>query len=123
MKVSGLPEFTKQVYLAYFSYAATGEGKTTEAQIVYDWDSEYANKKDDLYFKEQLKIGSDHFQCQYIPFVIEKDFMDQKYLDYNPEFKAKFYECFGVAAWEDFCLATFEDSIINMTYKMHFNLS
>lgn len=35
MKVIGLSEKFKGIFLAYFDYGATGEGQTTEAQIVY----------------------------------------------------------------------------------------
>lgn len=111
MKIKGLPEYFGNYYLAYFNYAGTGEGKTIEAEIL-------CSKK------QKAKIGwPPDFEAKKIPLVIKKKFMGQPYLDYNPAFKAKFYEVFGVGMWGDFMNVVSAEGFINLTVKMHYNFS
>lgn len=125
MEVRGLPETYRGIYLAYFEYGATGEGKTVEAQIVYG--KEYAKHIKDP--ESQLKIGwqdlgwRDPFRPRLITATIEKEFHGAKYLDWNDEFKRRFYECFGHLAFQDFLLCCQNGATIDLIYKMHFNLS
>lgn len=110
-KVSGLPDHLVKYKLAYFSYLATGEGVTLEAEIV-----------DNDILKPTIGVW-DGFPPTVIPAVIEKELFNQKYLDWNPEFKAKFYEVFGVQMWEHFLNCSYENSRINLVVRMHYNLS
>lgn len=113
MKVTGLPEYLKNIKLAYFSYFATCEGKTIEAKIV-------TNRFD---IQKQIE-GLGFTDPKLIDCVIEKELFNQKYLDWNPDFKAKFYECFGFEMWEAFlnCVAD-NDGFLDLHVKMHYNLS
>lgn len=109
-KVSGLSEHLLKYKLAYFFYHATGEGVTLEAQIL-----------DNDILKPT--IGWEGFSPTIIPSVIEKELFNQKYLDWNPEFKAKFYEVFGVQAWEYFLNIAYNNANINLKMGLHYNLS
>lgn len=109
-KVYGLPEHLLKYKIAHFFYHATGEGVTLEAQILDN---------------DVLKpvIGWGGCPPTIIPAVIEKELFNQKYLDWNPEFKAKFYEVFGIQAWEYFLNAAYKNASINLKMELHYNLS
>lgn len=110
MKIKGLPEHYKNYCLSYFYYAATGEGKTIQAEVL-------CSKK------QNTTIGWPEMRPEIIPLTIKKKFLDQEYLDYNPEFKAKFYETFGFNMWHAFMTVVQEENFIDLKLEMHYNLS
>jgi len=127
---SGLTKNLQHVFLACFEWAATGEGVTEQAQIVFgpkfldlkDEDSEEES------IKEQLDIGFDDFPyTDLIPLAIEEtsEIEGRKfsYLAVNPQFKLKFLELFGGSQWSNFWrIVVDEKSCIDLISKMHFNL-
>lgn len=120
MSITGLPKKYKGIYLAYFNYSATCEGKTVEAQIVYG--KEYLKYIKDI--EGQLKIGwEEPFRPKLIPATTEKEFHKIKYLDWSDEFKSKFYECFGFSAFRDFLFCCESEGTIDLVYKMNYNFS
>ena len=111
--ITGLPEHLRNYSLAVFDYFATGEGFTLEAQIL--------NDNDEL----PMDIGWwDRNLIPRYPCVIEKESHGEKYLDWNPEFKMHFYQCFGVKMWNAFvhCCER-RKSVLDLKVKMHYNLS
>lgn len=111
MKIIGIDKRYKDVYLAYINYAATGEGVMIEAQIC-------DNKG------PEPKIGDPvAFPPDKIPAVVEKKFQNQTYLDWNPEFEAKFLKIFGVETWNHFINCLEQGGWFQLTYKLHYNLS
>jgi hypothetical protein len=118
MKIEGLSEYLKTVKLAHFIWCGTGEGYTRNAKIVYD------GYPTDIYTQAiDIGFGKD-VRPQIIDSVIEKTEYGQTYLDWNPQFKTYFYECFGSSVWEQFRYVVCEQkSILQLESKLHFNLS
>ena len=111
MTIQGLPEHLKDYSLAYVQYFATGEGVTIQAQILY--------KKEEPEMRKFLRQFVEKIPC-----VVEKEYQGQKYLDYNPVFQARFYECFGVAMWYAFVNCCVEhNNVLDLKMEMYYNLS
>ena len=111
MTIEGLPEHLKDYSLAYLHYFAQGEGVTIQAQMLY--------KKEQPEMQAYLR----HFVAN-IPCVVENEYQGQKYLDYNPVFKARFHECFGANMWvafENCCVE--HNSVLDLKMEMYYNLS
>lgn len=116
MKIQGLPQHLSKYYLAVFYYSATCEGIAEELQIVMLDDGQYF---------PPINVGWETMKPELIPCVVEKTFdADQKYLDWNPEFEAAFFANFGTNMWQAFqhcCVQN--NSVLDLTLKMHYNLS
>lgn len=110
MKIIGLPNHLTKYKMAYLDYQATGEGITILAEIL-NHDS------------QKLSLGY-FYEPELIPCVIEKEFENQKYFDWNPEFKTKFYEVFGATMFEKFVTCCLEhNNFLTLKSEMHYNLS
>ena len=111
MQVFGLPEHLKDYSLAYFEYFATGEGCSISAELL--------NSKD-----QKPTIGFNGLECQLIPSVLEQDWTEQKYLDFNPEFEATFLKMFGVSAWQAFTQVCVQrKNVLDLKMELYYNLS
>lgn len=118
VEITGLPPHLKNYSLAYFSYGATCEGVTIEAEILNS-----PEQKPTIGFPSLKNGGAEIISCAQNKTF---DFYGEEgeYLDWNPEFKAKFYEVFGVKMWaafENCCLLN--KNVLDLKVKMHYNLS
>ena len=111
MQIIGLPEHLKNYSLAYFEYFATGEGITIQAEILNDG-------------KQRTTIGFSKMEPEIIPCVISIEQHGQTYLEWNPEFKMRFLECFGATMWAAFqnCCGLAKN-VLDLKLNMHYNLS
>jgi hypothetical protein len=111
MQIFGLPEHLRNYSLAYFEYFATGEGCTISAELL--------NSKD-----QKPTIGFNGLDYEIIPSVLEKDWNEQKYLSFNPEFEATFLKLFGAAAWQAFSQVCVQrKNVLDLKIVLHYNLS
>lgn len=115
MTIIGIPEHLKNYSLAVFHYFATGEGDTTQIQLLCDPD-------------QILDVGYDGFDPDIIPAIIEKTVdmfgIKHTYLDWNPEFKAEFFANFGAYDWQSFTnCCIIHKGHLDLIKKSHFNLS
>lgn len=111
MTISGLPEHIKDYSLAYFEYFATGEGVSISAELL--------NSKD-----QKPTIGFNGLECQIIPSFVEKEWNEQKYLEFSPEFEATFLKMFGVAAWQAFVqVCVKHKNVLDLKMELYYNLS
>lgn len=112
MHITGLPDHLKNYFLAYFEYFATGEGITIQAEILN-------NSNQDPTVGFSTLCGS-----EIIPCVVVQGALDRTYLDWNPEFKMRFLECFGVTMWDAFCnCCVRSNNVLDLKVEMHYNLS
>jgi hypothetical protein len=115
MTITGLPKHLENYSLAIFEYFATGEGVTTEVELL-------------SFPGQKPTIGWEGLSNNIIPAVIErKETMYEKehvWLEWNPEFKAAFFDNFGVGDWMQFhnCCVK-HGSWMNLVKKAHYNLS
>lgn len=115
MKIEGLPKHLENYSIAVFDYFATGEGITTEVELLCNTE-------------EKPSIGWEGFPPNIIPAVLEKKetLFGKKHvwLEWNPKFKAVFFENFGIGDWQKFqncCVG--HGSWMNLVKKLHYNLS
>jgi hypothetical protein len=110
IELFGLPNHLKDYSLAYMEYYATGEGGSVYAELLFK------DKKPsiELFFEPFVEI---------IPCVVEKEYNGETYLGFNPVFKVRFYECFGMmwSVFEKCCIIN--NNVLDLKTEMHYNLS
>ena len=115
MTLTGLPKHLENYSLAVFDYFATGEGVTTEVELL-------------SLTEQKPTIGWEGLPNDIIPAVINKKETfhgkEYEYLDWNPEFKATFLENFGVGDWLKFLNCCVEHkNVLDLVKKANYNLS
>jgi hypothetical protein len=111
--INGLSSHLLEVYLGHVTWFATGEGMTYHTKLLYDKQATSMAEQGNFIMPPTLICA-----------VVQKEIMGQTYLDWNPEFKAVFFEQFGVAAWMAFQNAVVESkSYLELECKVHYNLS
>lgn len=119
MKIYGLSQKLRNVYLADFVYSATGEGYTHHAKLIYC--DNPINLKE---YAAAVGFG-ETMPAKLISCVVERqftEFSNQYYLDNNPEFDARFLRAFGADAWTTFW-KLMPNHMLDLEVKMHYNLS
>lgn len=117
-QIIGLSKHLTEYRLAVFEYFATGEGLTVEMELLNSPD-----QKITIGFPNLPNGGAKIINCVRRQ---KKTVLGAtcQYLDFNPEFVAKFHEGFGFGAWAAFknCCVQ-HGNVLDLKVKMYYNLS